>query len=112
VEYLVPDFALEEIEANKKEILEKSMLSEEEFQLLIFQIQNNLSVIPAENIKHKEQAENIMDAIDPDDTIFIALALSVENAGIWSQDAHFEKQKVIKIWKTEDLVKYLGVEHQ
>ena len=46
-----------------------------------------------------------MDKIDPDDTPFIALALAVENDGIWSDDKHFEQQNRIKIWKTGALSK-------
>ncbi|MBI4014875.1 MAG: hypothetical protein HY365_02890, partial [Candidatus Aenigmarchaeota archaeon] len=53
------------------------------------------------------EAKRIMDKIDPDDTPFIALALAVENDGIWSSDKHFERQNKIKIWKTETLLKLL-----
>ena len=43
------------------------------------------------------EAKEIMDKIDPSDTPFIALALVVENDGIWSDDRHFEEQNRIKI---------------
>jgi predicted nucleic acid-binding protein len=45
-----------------------------------------------------------MDAIDPDDTPFIALASAVENDGIWSDDKHFQQQTRIRVWQTKDLL--------
>ena len=38
---------------------------------------------------------------------FLALALSVANNGIWTADKHFERQKKVKIWKTDELVNKL-----
>ena len=55
-------------------------------------------------LERLEEASKIMDAIDPDDTPFIAAALAT-NSDIWSDDKHFEKQNKIKVWKTSDLVK-------
>ena len=48
-----------------------------------------------------------MNAIDPEDYVFVALALSINNDGIWSEDKHLEKQKVIRVWKTKDLLEHL-----
>jgi predicted nucleic acid-binding protein len=48
-----------------------------------------------------------MDRIDPDDSPFIALAMSIENEGIWSDDKHFMVQDAIKIWKTAQLFEYV-----
>jgi predicted nucleic acid-binding protein len=57
--------------------------------------------------KKMRQAEKIMDTIDPSDTPFIAVALAMENDGIWSDDKHFSKQKRIKVWKTKDLLRLI-----
>lgn len=48
-----------------------------------------------------------MGHVDEDDVVFIALALSIENDGIWSDDAHFKRQNMIKVFKTEDVVKIM-----
>ena len=50
------------------------------------------------------EADEIMGEIDKGDVVFIALALSFENDGIWSDDGHFLKQDVIKIYRTCDLI--------
>ena len=41
------------------------------------------------------------------DSQFIALALSIKNDGIWSNDKHFKKQKKIQVYKTVDIIKYI-----
>lgn len=111
MEYLVPEFALQEVEANKDEIIKKSQLSPERFQLLLAELKSNLLIIPETEITNREEAERIMNVIDPEDAVFVALALSTNNDGIWSEDKHLEKQHVIKVWKTKDLIQHLGVKH-
>lgn len=51
-----------------------------------------------------EEARKIMENIDPEDVTFIATALSQENAVIWSDDNHFEKQDRILTLKTKNMV--------
>ena len=111
MEYLVPEFALQEVESNKEEIIQKSQLSIERFQLLLAELKSNLLIVPESDITHREQAENIMNAIDPEDAVFVALALSTNNDGIWSEDKHFEKQNIMQVWKTKDLIEHLGIKH-
>jgi len=111
IECIVPEFALQELEKHKEYILKKAGLSPEDFQLLLEELESGLTVIPESEISHREEAKHIMDNIDPEDTAFITLAHSTLNDGIWSQDKHFEKQTVVKVWKTSDLIKYLGITH-
>ncbi|MBS3060935.1 MAG: hypothetical protein J4432_05530 [DPANN group archaeon] len=33
-----------------------------------------------------------------------ALALSIDNDGLWTADKDFDKQNKIKVWKTKDLI--------
>jgi len=56
---------------------------------------------------HLEEANKLIGSIDPNDIPFVALALAVENDGIWSSDKHFKRIKGIKVWKTSDLLVYL-----
>jgi len=107
IEFLVPEFTFEEINKHKKEILKKSKLNEPQFNLLMATLKENLTIIPKYEIRKIKEAKKIMDKIDPNDTIFIALALSTLNNGIWSDDIHFKKQNAVKVWNTEELIKYL-----
>lgn len=101
-----PEFTLIEIDNNKKELQNKSELGREEFSILLEGIISRIAVVPMSDFKEKwSDAYKIMAPIDVYDTPFIALALSFDNDGIWTNDKDFEKQDVVKIRKTKDLVK-------
>jgi len=51
-----------------------------------------------------QEAKDRMDAIDPNDTPFITLALAVENDGIWSDHKVFKQKNRTRIWETKDLL--------
>lgn len=53
-----------------------------------------------------EKAGNIMEKIDIKDSEFVALALSIENDGIFSNDRHFDESG-IKRWTVELLIEWL-----
>ena len=112
MEYLVSEFTFNEIELHKDEILQKSGLSKDDLESLFDHLKDNLILVPDEEIKHKEKALQIMQDIDDKDSVFIAIALSTFNDGIWSEDKHFEKQNFIKVWKTQDLIKQLEIAHE
>lgn len=88
--------------------MDKAKIDENEFNRIFSILFSKIFVVSDVVIENKmEEAEQIMDKIDPDDTPFIALALAVENDGIWSDDKHFEQQNRIKFWKTYSLLKLL-----
>ncbi|MBU2104842.1 MAG: PIN domain-containing protein [Nanoarchaeota archaeon] len=100
-----PEFEFTEIEKHKNEILEKSGLSEKDFDTLFSKLLNYFKVVKTkEAINHKKRAREIIGHIDGDDVIFIATAL-VHNAAIWSDDLHFQKQNTINILTTSEMVK-------
>lgn len=108
-EFLLPEYALEEVEAHADSISERSGLNKEEIDIVLSVLLENITIIPAAEIKDNlTKAHKIIGRIDPFDIPFVALALSVENDGIWSNDKHFENLKGIKVWKTADLLKLIG----
>jgi len=103
-ELITIEFSDQEIKKYKQLILEKAKINEEEFKLIIGRLKEKLIILDNNLILSKlNDAKNIMDKIDQDDTPFIAAALAT-NSDIWSDDKHFQKQNKIKVWKTEDLV--------
>ena len=54
MEYLMPEFALQEVEANREEIIQKSHLPIERFQLLLAELKSNLRIVPETDITHRE----------------------------------------------------------
>lgn len=105
-----PAYILYEVLNHKAELIAKSKLPEDEFDILFESIFENIDVIPYEEIKPcYQRAKEIMENIDPDDAVFLALALCVLNDGIWTEDMHFDKQEVIRIWKTSELIDELDM---
>ena len=109
LEFLVSEFIFEEVEKHHEEICHKSGLDANSFMLLLDLLKERFVFVPDEEIKHKPDAKKIMEHIDVKDSIFIALALSTDNEGIWSEDKHFEKQKTVRIWKTQELASRLNI---
>lgn len=102
--FLLPEFAFEEIKEHKSEIIKKSNLFEREFNILFLRLLKYLRIIPANIIfSYREEASKIIGKIDKDDIQFIATALAF-NCPIWSNDDHFQKQKTVKIFKTKDIL--------
>ncbi|MCI0503569.1 PIN domain-containing protein [Candidatus Micrarchaeota archaeon] len=103
MEFLGIRFSELEIGRHTAFILDKAKISEAELDAILAKITARIVFLDDELIRlHMEEAGKIMSHIDPDDTPFIAAALAT-GADIWSDDAHFMKQKRIKVWKTADL---------
>lgn len=106
-EFLLPEYALEEVEAHKSNISKGSCLNENEIDIVLSILLENITIVPASEIKpYLKKAQEIIGSIDPLDVPFVALA--VENDGIWSNDRHFKSIKGVKVWKTSNLLKLMG----
>jgi len=98
-----PEFIFIEFEKYKKELLAKTERTEQEFNELFELFQRNIVLIPAEEMmQFIEKAELI--SPDKNDSMYFALAMKL-NCAIWSNDKELKKQKEIKIYSTEDLIK-------
>jgi len=106
--FLIPEFALEEIRRHKSKICKLSGINEDELDILISLIIQNINIISSNKIMpYYDKAIKIIGEIDMADVPFVALALAVKNDGIWTNDRDFDHIKEIKIWKTSELLKYL-----
>jgi len=104
-DFYFPEPSLHKIRKYKDYILEKSGLSEEEYNKIMEILFKYLKLVPTEEIvKNWDEAKKIMEHIDPEDVVFIATALGIHDSVIWSDDRHFEKQDKIKTLKTEDVI--------
>ena len=92
-DFCFPEPSLQKIGKYKQLILEKSGFSELEFLAIWHTLLRFVQTIPTEEIMpHWEKAKKIMERIDPEDVTIISCALSQEEAMIWSNDKHFDKQ--------------------
>lgn len=105
VEFLAPKFIKSEFDKYRLICLLKSKLSEHEFEIRQAEIEEDVELIKLS--EYKDFIKKSLNTLpDKDDVDFLALALRL-NCSIWSNDSHFEKQSLVKVFKTKDLVKLL-----
>lgn len=110
---IAPEFALEEIKKYNKEIRERTKITSGEFEKRREELVNRVSFVPVEayasafpTIKKlaetfKEHADEILRDID-----FLALALQ-QNLPLWTYDKLLQKQNMIKIITTANVIDLL-----
>ena len=104
-DFYFPEPSLHKIRKYKSYILEKSGLSEEEYDKIMATLFKYIKLVPTEEIeKNWDEAKKIIEHIDKEDVVFIATALSIIDSVIWSDDGHFEKQDKVKVLKTEEII--------
>ena len=105
-EFYHPEISLRNIIKHENEIIEKADVSKEQFKEIYNVLLEKILLIKTETFLDKiKEAKEIMGRIDIEDVPFIALALSIPNDGIWTDDEHFQKQNRIKIWTTSNIIK-------
>ena len=99
-----PEFIFEEFELYKGLLKKKTERTEKEFNLFMEILQRRIILVPGEEIDpYLEKAKKI--SPDLKDITYVALALKLHCA-IWSNDkALKEKQNVVKVYHTHDLIK-------
>lgn len=110
LEFFAPDHLLVEINNHRELIVKKSKLSSDDLKIVLEMLLERINIVPkAETDKKKQEAKKIIGDVDPDDVPFIALALTIPNDGVWTEDKHFISQRTIKVWSTADLLQFLGL---
>lgn len=105
IKLFAPEFLLDEIEEHKAEILEKSGLSNEEFELFLSLISSRIEFIPyTEFESFVSEAEKIV--FDIDDREYVALALKL-NCKIWSNDRKLKQQSQVGVYSTSELIEFI-----
>jgi predicted nucleic acid-binding protein len=101
------EFLKIEIETHKEELLLKSKLDEKSFDYLRDFIFRKIDFATIDDIApFRDKAIEIMREIDIDDSLFLALAMSL-NCPIWSNDKHFKRQSFVKAFTTQELISSL-----
>jgi len=105
-EFYHPEISLRNIIKHEDEIIKKADVSKKQFKEIYNVLLEKILLIKTENfLANLEEAKLIMGHIEIEDVPFIALALSIPNDGIWTDDEHFQKQNRIKIYTTSDIIK-------
>jgi len=107
-EFYLPEIVIIELKKYLIYIIQKSGITEDEIKNLLNALLENLKLVPFDEYEDQmDEAMEIMGKIDEKDTQFIALALSIKNDGIWSNDKHFDEQNKIQVYKTIDIINLL-----
>ncbi|HEC92402.1 MAG TPA: hypothetical protein ENI51_05335 [Candidatus Atribacteria bacterium] len=97
---------MREIEYYKNYIISKrkKILEKQSFEYALKFILEPIHIIPYElySQRIREAYEEIKD-IDEKDTPFLALALQL-NCPIWSDDKHFKRQNIVKVYTTREIL--------
>jgi predicted nucleic acid-binding protein len=105
LELFVPGFFREEFAKHLPRLQRRAGLTERGARDLADSLEAYLTVMPEEALlPFLARAAEVMGPIDPQDTDSLAAALATECDGIWSDDPHFKRQRVMACWTTEELV--------
>ena len=106
IDWYSPEFLKEELKEHKEEIMAKSSLKEDDFNTLIDLVFSQIKIVHEDVFRDKrELAKSLIS--DPDDTEYLALSLALNKCPIWSNDPHFKEQSLVRVFTTEELVRFL-----
>ncbi len=101
-----PEFVLEEIKEHREELLQKTELTENDFQKLLIFLISKITFFPlVELLPFLPQAKNL--SPDLDDIPYFALALKL-GCPLWSNDKQLKLQLAVKVFSTTELVEFLS----
>ncbi|MDD1700999.1 MAG: PIN domain-containing protein [Methanoregula sp.] len=64
--------------------------------------------MPFEEFKPEySRALHFMEPVDADDTSFLAVGLALHQDGIWTENQHFPRQDLMKVFHTSDLIQLI-----
>ncbi len=106
--FYYPETAFEEIKKYRELMASKAHLSAKEFDKLFEFLRKRINIVPEKTFRpFLLEADKEIGAVDKKDVMFLALALALPNEGIWSEDRHLERQKKVKVWKTNEMIRFL-----
>ena len=97
-----PEFALEEINKYKKDIIVKAKLTAQEFNILRRELAIAIEFIPFEAYK-KYLKKALSFSPDENDIDFLALSLKLK-IPLWSNDKLLKKQNVVQVLETKEVL--------
>ena len=108
LQLLVPEYLFEEVRRHFPKLSRRAGLEKRQAEELLDTLGKYFVVLPEEVFSGSlDEAEKAMAGIDPRDSVYLAMALSVRCDGVWSDDPHFKKQTRVKCFTTSELIETL-----
>lgn len=106
--FYAPDYIGTEISKHRPYLIKKAKISEPDFDLLLHILLGHVILVPFEDFEHEYgHATRIMETIDENDAPFVAVGLALGIGSIWTEDRHFQKQDLLKVCSTRDLLEMI-----
>ena len=107
-EFFTPEHLVDEIAKYQDYIIQKAHLTPKSFSLLYSQLFDSINVIPLAIFQNELPiASELMSQIDPNDQWFVAVGITLNLDGIWTEDTHFQQQTMLPAFSTGDLLPFL-----
>ncbi|MEK6891762.1 MAG: PIN domain-containing protein [Nanoarchaeota archaeon] len=106
VELYCPEALYKEIGEHQSRIRLISKLPSGDLEFLLNKLKAKIKTFPLARYELFLKQSNIL-IPDPEDTEYLALSLALDKCPIWSEDPHFKKQALVKVFTTKELVKFL-----
>ncbi|MCU0850571.1 MAG: PIN domain-containing protein [Candidatus Thermoplasmatota archaeon] len=101
LEFITPDYTLQELKKYEVVIRKKAHLTHEEFDLLLALLFEKIMIIPKEEYQEfLDKAQTLIDDIN--DAPFVALACAIKVDGIWTEDTDFQTNEHFIVFRTKD----------
>jgi predicted nucleic acid-binding protein len=100
-----PDYIETELFRHREYLMKKANLREPDFDTLLHILLGQITLVPFEDFKGDySQAIRTMESVDENDAPFLAVGLALRLDGIWTEDRHFLRQDLLKVYHTGDLI--------
>ena len=103
--FYAPDYLETELFRHREYLMKKAKIPESDFDTLLHILLEPVTLIPFETFEREySRAIGIMESVDENDAPFLAVGLALNLDGIWTDDRHFLRQDLLRVFHTSDLV--------
>jgi len=106
--FYAPEYIETELFKHRSYLMKKAKIPEPDFEILMNILLERVTLVPFEDFGQEyDHAMRIMETVDENDSPFLAVGLALGINGIWTEDRHFLRQYLLKVYSTSDLVEHI-----
>ena len=103
--FYAPDYIETELFRHREYLMKKAKITESDFDTLLHILLEQITLVPFDTFEPEySRAIRIMEPIDENDAPFLAVGVALKLDGIWTEDRHFLRQDLLRVFQTGDLV--------
>lgn len=106
--FYVPDYIETELFKHREYLMKKAKMSRSDFDALMHILLDRITLVQFDEFEQEYfRAVRIMEPIDENDSPFLAVGLALSLDDIWTENRHFLRQDLLKVFHTSDLVQVI-----